>query len=70
MADKHSRELDTDTMKSTPAGRLADNKGPTAIGSGGGCTKDRARNVTKSDWVCQDCALVCLGRGRQDAASD
>jgi len=29
-----------------------------------------ARNVTNSDWVCQDRALVSLGRGRQDAASD
>jgi hypothetical protein len=29
-----------------------------------------ARNVTNSDWVCQDCAMVCLGRAWQDAASD
>lgn len=23
-----------------------------------------ARNVSNSDWVCRDCALVCLGSGR------
>jgi hypothetical protein len=28
---------------------------------------ESATFVTNSDWACQDCALVCLGRGRQDA---
>ena len=28
-----------------------------------------ARNVTSSDWVCQECALVWLGRGLASAAS-
>jgi hypothetical protein len=29
-----------------------------------------ARNVTNSDWVCQDCALVSQGRGAESDASD
>ena len=28
-----------------------------------------ARNVTSSDWVCHECALVWLGRGLASAAS-
>jgi len=30
---------------------------------------ERATNVPNSNWVCRDCALVCLGSGLASSAS-
>jgi len=44
--------------------------GVTLDRGGDRCPSDRcARNVSSSDWVCHECALVWLGRGLASAAS-
>jgi hypothetical protein len=41
---------------------------PTAMPMAGQ-KKWRAKNVSNSDWVCQECAVVGLGRGLASVAS-